>query len=57
MLEAPVPFTLPSVIAGYFILRRLQLPLPVRASVLRSTNGSLRFEDLEKALRSTEPEE
>ena len=56
-LAVVAPFSLPSVISGFFVLRRLQLSSVVRASVLRSSQGSLRLDDLEKALRATEPEE
>lgn len=50
------PFRFPQNILGYMFLRKYGMSKEVRASIIRSAQGSTRLDALEKELRSAEVE-
>ena len=48
------PFSFPEVVKGFLYLRRVGISLQTRASLLRSSGGSLRYDRVAELLRKTE---
>ena len=48
------PFTFPEVVKGFLYLRHVGVSLQTRASLLRSSGGSLRYDKVAELLRKTE---
>ncbi|CAE7867435.1 hypothetical protein AK812_SmicGene12586 [Symbiodinium microadriaticum] len=53
-LPAVVPFTFPEAMKGFIFLRHVGISLQTRASLLRSSGGSLRYDRVADLLRKTE---
>ena len=53
-LPAVEPFRFPEVMKGFLFLRHVGISLQTRASLLRSSGGSLRYESVSELLRRTE---
>ena len=50
----PKPFVFPEVMKGFLYLRHVGISLQTRASLLRSSGGSLRYDKVSELLRKTE---
>ena len=48
------PFTVPEVVKGFLYLRHVGISKQTRASLLRSSGGSLRYDKVAELLRKTE---